>query len=202
METLFEGSNAWFAAPAILGTGVFLIRLVLMLVGGAGDGGDFGGGDVGDVGDLGDLGGDAGADHMDSGHAFEILSIQSISAFLMGFGWGGLAGLKGAGLGLGLSLALGVGCGCLMVWILAVLLRGLYSLEGSGNVSIRDALGAEGEIYAQVPARGAGVGQVKVVVSDRMRIYRAVSDGSEVPTRTRVRVVRVNSDNTLTVEPA
>ena len=47
-------------------------------------------------------------------------------------------------------------------WLLAVLLQGMYSLESTGTVSIEAALGTEGEVYATVPKRGAGRGQVRV----------------------------------------
>jgi len=144
--------------------------------------------------DIGD-----GGEHLDPGHSFEILSVQAIAAFLMGFGWAGLGGLNGAGWGVTASIASGVAGGTLMTWILAVLLRWMYSLESSGNVSLQSALGVDGEIYANVPARGEGHGQVRVVVNKRQRIYNAVSDGDALPSKTRVRVTEVNSDRTLTV---
>ena len=86
-----------------------------------------------------------------------------------------------------------------MTWILATLLRWMYSLESTGNVSIQMALGVEGEVYANLPARGEGHGQVRIVVDSRQRIYNAVSDGDAIPTGSRIRVTEVNSDRTLTV---
>jgi hypothetical protein len=38
-----------------------------------------------------------------------------------------------------------------------------------------------------------------VIVDDRDRIYNAVSDGEAIPRKSRVRVVKVNDDNTLLV---
>ena len=87
-DTLFQQPALWFSIPALAGTAIFLLRLALMLIGGdSSDGGvdldadaDF---------DLGD-----GGDHLDPGHSFEILSVQAIAAFAMGFGWAGLGGLN------------------------------------------------------------------------------------------------------------
>jgi hypothetical protein len=90
MSDLFFGNNAtWFTVPALIGTLFFVVRLGLMLVGG----GDW---DV-DADVDADIDGDIDGDFDDSDHAFKVLSIQSITAFMMGFGWGGLGGFKGAG---------------------------------------------------------------------------------------------------------
>jgi hypothetical protein len=72
-------------------------------------------------------------------------------------------------------------------------------LQGSGNVHLRDALGAEGVVYANVPAAGEGRGQVRVIISQRARIYNAVTEGEAIPTKSRVKVMRVNRDRSLTV---
>ncbi len=193
MDTLFDQPAVWFSVPAFVGTAVFALRLVLMLI--AGDSGegaleidadaDF---------DIGD-----GGEHLDPGYSFELLSVQAIAAFLMGFGWAGLGGLNGAGWGVTGSIASGVVGGVAMTWVLAMLLRWMYSLESTGNVSIQMALGVEGEVYANLPARGEGHGQVRIVVDSRQRIYNAVSDGDAIPTGSRIRVTEVNSDRTLTV---
>jgi membrane protein implicated in regulation of membrane protease activity len=190
LDQLFSGYAAWFAVPAIVGTAVFLMRLVLMLVGGA-------------AGDLDFSVDHVGADlhHGDPGHALQILSIQSLFAFAMGFGWVGLGGLKG-GWGFTPSLLAGVAGGVGMVWLLGLLLKGVHDLQSSGNVSIDSAMGREGDVYATIPAGGQGRGQVRVTLSQRQRIYNAVTEGEELPSSTRVRVTKVNQDNTLTVARA
>jgi hypothetical protein len=43
---------------------------------------------------------------------------------------------------------------------------------------------------------------VRVTLGQRQRIYNAVTEGEELPTSTRVKVTRVNQDNTLTVARA
>lgn len=178
MNTLFEHPAIWFSIPAILGTAVFVLRLFFMLIGGdAGDGGE----------------------HLDPGDSFEILSVQAVAAFLMGFGWAGLGGLNGAGWGMTACIVSGFVGGAGMTWILAIMLRWMYSLESNGNVSIKMALGVAGEVYANLPAHGKGHGQIRIVVDKRQRIYNAVSDGDALPTGTRIRVTEVNSDRVLTV---
>src|SRR5204862_1579475 len=94
-------------------------------------------GDVGfDVG-HGDIhassGGDAHSDN-DSSDAFKILSIQSVAALLMGFGWGGLGGFRGADWPFATSALFGLATGIGMWWLLALLLKAMFDLESSGHV--------------------------------------------------------------------
>lgn len=204
-DLLFTNGAAWFTVPALFGTAVFVLRLALMLLGGAHIGGldfDHGGGHGGGGHGVGHgvghhLGvGDVG---QDSSYAFEILSFQSICAFLMGFGWGGVAALRASNLGVATSIAVGIGCGGVMVWILALMLKGMHELQSSGTITLDAALGVEGDVYVGVPAAGQGRGQVRLVIEQQDRICNAVSQDGELPTRTRVRVVRINDDNTVTV---
>lgn len=205
-----------FTAAAIFGTVFFLIRLALMFMGvgdtdfdggggGGGGGGDFGGGhDAGfDMGHL-DVDPTIDAHHPDSSHAFKMLSIQSIATFIMGFGWGAIGAYRGSDMGVGASLAIGAIIGVAMVWLLGWLLKGVYDLQSSGNFPIRALVGRPGEVYLTVPAaRGPkpGVGKVRVTFDSRRRIFNALSEGDAIPTGSRVRVVRVHDDLTLTVAP-
>ncbi len=189
---LFQQEALFFTVPAVLGTTVFLIRLGLMAIGGFADGVD--GVDVDADVDLG-----AEVEGGDSTHAFELLSVQSIAAFLMGFGWGGVGGLLGFDWSFPMSMLTGAAFGVGLVWLLGLLMKAMYDLQSSGNIRIKDAVGAQGRVYTNVPAKGDGRGQVRVVVNQRARIYNAVSDGDAIVTNSDVRIVRVNEDHTLTV---
>lgn len=197
-ELLFGGNAAWFSIPAIIGTVFFALRVVLMLVGGAADL------DLDLDADVGGAGATLGETdvHWDSGHAFQVLSIQSLAAFVMGFGWGGLAALKGSGWEWPAVIVTSLVCGAGMVWLLGLLLKGIHDLQASGNVSIHAAVGHEGDVYCTIPGEGRGRGQVRMTIQNRQRIYNAVTLGEDLPTSTRVRVTQVNEDNTLTVARA
>src|SRR5678815_2120068 len=93
--------------------------------------------------------------------SFEILSIQSIAAFVMGFGWAGLAGLKGTQWSFGIVNLVAAACGIGMVWLLAMLLRGMTDLETTGTIPIGSAIGHEGDVYVTVPGDSRGRGQVR-----------------------------------------
>lgn len=187
-EIFFNEHAAWFTVPAFMGTVVFLLRVVMMLAG------DFGF----------DLHHDAGIDthHADPSEGFKVLSIQSVAAFFMGFGWGGIGALKGTGFPMLTSLAIAFVSGVAMMWILGLALKAIYDLQTSGNILPEEAVGAEGTVYANIPAAGEGQGQVQVIVDNRQRTYNAVSTGPALSTQERVRVVAVNDPNTLAVAPA
>lgn len=192
IDMLMSGEAAWFGVPAVVGTMVFALKLVLMLVGGDTHGADL------DV----DVPQDLAHDVQDSVGAFKALSIQSISAFCMGFGWAGLGAYHGVGSEMFVSILAAVGGGVVMVWMLAMLLKGVGALHSDGTFSMKSAVGTEADVYVTVPAAGAGRGQVKLVMSGRQRIVNATSEGPALPTSARVRIVRVNSDNSVAVEPA
>lgn len=191
MEEFFSGDALWFTVPAVAGTAFFLLRLLLLAFGGIADA------------DVGGMESDAGVElhHGDSGLAAQFLSIQGITGFFMGFGWSGYAARFGLGWSLGLSFAAAIVGGAAFVLLIGSLFRGVRRLEASGTLNLNEAEGALGEVYVSVPERGRGSGQVRLVLRQRQRIVNAVSAGSALPTRTRVRVASVNPDRTVTVEP-
>lgn len=185
MSAMFEGQALWFGLPAALGTALFVLKLLLMLVGGDADGGI-----------ETDIDGDT---SLDSDAAFSVLSVQGVAAFAAGFGWAGL----GAQLGMGWSLTVGMACGAAggvaSAWLLGLALKGIYDLQSSGTVSLQDAVGAVGEVYAEVPAQGEGTGQVRLIIDQRQRIVDAVSEGPGLPRSTRIRVVSLADARTVTI---
>ena len=188
-DLFFSNHAGWFAVPAIVGTAFFTLRLILMTIG-IGDGGMDADVDAVDI------------DHGDTGEAFRVLSIQSIAAFVMGFGWGSLAAYRAGGYGMTASAFVGILVGAAACWLLGLLLKLLHDMQASGTVSIDSAVGLEGSVYATIPANRSGRGQVTVVIDQRQRTYNAVTEGEPLPTQTRVRVLKVNDDNTITVAAA
>ena len=206
IHSMFSSDALLFTVPALLGTMVFLIKLGLMALGAGADADVDVPHDVDiphDVDVPHDI--DVQADahdalgHDDSTAAFTYLSIQGIAAFVMGFGWGGLIGLRTFRWELLSSVVLAVAFGAFLMWLLGILLRAVYSLQQSGNIRIADTVGCEGVVYTNIPGAGEGRGSVRVVIDDRARIYNAVTEGEALPTKSRVRVTQANRDNSVTV---
>jgi len=185
LDAMFNGNAIWFAIPALAATVIFFIKVVFLLTIGDGDHGDGGSNDLG---------------HTNSGTAAEIFSLQAVLAFFMGFGWGGLGSLLSFKWSVWISLIVGVGCGIAMLVFFVGVMRSLRKMSVSGNIELSSLKGATGEVTSLVPVAGKGTGEVRLIVGDRERRCMAVSAGDELPTRTRVRVVATNSDNTVTLE--
>lgn len=197
MDTLFNGDAVWFTAPAIVATIFFLLKLVFMVAGGGLDAEM----DAGGVDFDADVAIDADSAEAASDANLRVLSVQVIAAAIMGFGWGGFSALKGFGMGFGESILIGLGCGLLFGWVQIWLMKLLYSISESGNISVRDVLGREAEVYLTIPPGKQGRGRIRVTVNDRHRMYNAItSDTEPIATKRRVRILHASDDNTVTVE--
>lgn len=190
MFHMFFGDAApWFAGPALIGTGLFLIRLILLSLGA---GADLDGHDT-----------SSGVDHHShGGEGVKLFSVQTVMAFVMGFGWAGLIGYRGLQWGIPASIGMGALGGGVMMWVMAIMLRGMLEMQASGNINAGSTVGLEGSVYVGVPPSGKGTGQITLVVDGRQRTFNAVSADEELTRSTRVRVLAVNGDNTLTVTKA
>lgn len=192
LDTLFTDLAPWFTAPALLGSGFLVLQLIL---------GELGGDGATDI-DL-DMDLDQ-ADH--PGAEFGWLSIQSISAFFLGYGWVGFAAYRFLDVGFTGAAFIGVGAGVAIAWLMVTLLRTFLKLENSGNVSITQARGMVGEVYITVPEPGTGKGRVVLVINKSRHAYNAIQEGEDarpITTHTRVRVRDVDTaSNILIVEPA
>ncbi len=193
MDFLFSNGAIWFSVPALLGTIVLVLQLVLGQLGADLDA---------DIDTGVDAGGDFGEGHS-PGSEFGWLSIQTIAAFAMGSGWMGLAALRALEVSFPVAVLISIAAGVAIAWLMVVLMRSFLKLQRSDNITIDRAVGLEGTIYVMVPPTGQGRGRVTVVIEDRRRELDAVQDGAEVlPSNTRVRVARADkAGNFVTVEP-
>ena len=202
------GLQKAFLIVGTVGSLVFVVQFVLMLVGGDSDGDA----DVSADADVGVHGGD-GADgaidnapdgtdvdhvHADSDTGFKLLSIQGMSVFLMMFGLVGLAVNKGGKYGDGVSLLAGFITGFIFMYIVAKMFAFFKTLQNSGTMNLNNAVGQQGRVYLTIKPNEPG--QVEVVVQEHLKIFSARSnDESEIPTDTRVKVVSV-MNNVMIVE--
>lgn len=184
LDWFFADGAVWFAVPALFGTGIFLLQLL-----------------------MGELGGDLDLDaDLDTSGAgdFKALSLQTISAFCVGSGWMGLAAFRLLDLGIVGSVAIAVASGLGVAWLATWVTRQVFKMQRSGNISIAQAAGLVGDVAVTVPPANAGRGAVSVVIDQHRREYDAVQAGEEpIAPRTRVKIVSADTQqNTLLVERA
>lgn len=145
-----------------------------------------------------------GADAEDLQHdadaGFRILSLQGLSAFFMMFGLVGLALVRESHVGEAPSVGIAALAGFGSMWLIGKLFGVMTRLQSSGTLSMQNAIGQSGTVYLTVPKSGSG--KVELVVQGRLGVFDATTHiGSDIATGARVRVVAIESGDTLIVEP-
>jgi len=180
LRDLFGVDAVIYAILALIGTGLFALRLGLGLLFGIGDELDF------------DTGLDADSD-------FGLWSVLSITAFTMGTGWMGLIAQVDWGLSSGTAAFLAVAFGVAMMLFAASMLFAMQRLAYEPKTDLNDAVGRTGTVYMSIPDRGAG--KVRVDVQGQTRILDARSEGGALEAFSDIKVLRVRDDGVLVVGP-
>jgi membrane protein implicated in regulation of membrane protease activity len=199
--TGLSGIDAVFFFCAVVGGGLFLVRIILAF---------FGMGDADTDMDV-DVGGDVDLHGLDSemgdvmhGHAdlsVGLISFTGLTSFFTMFGLTGLAMRLDQGAGVVVSIGAAVIVGLITVYLVSQVFRLLGKLRSSGNIDPRSAIGTDGKVYLTIPPKGRG--QVQLHVQGRLKVMDAVGEQPvEFKTGDHVRVVRVIEGNTLVVERA
>lgn len=128
-----------------------------------------------------------------------IFTVKGIIAFLVVFGWVGVA-MKSAGAALWITLLVAFICGFAMMVLLALLFRAVMSLRNDGNTDNRNAIGTAGKVHLTIPAARSGEGKVHVMLQGAYVERDAVTDDSDpIPTGNEVVVVGTSGQTTLVV---
>ncbi len=175
----FSSATGVFCAIAWIATLVSAITFIIAFIAGMGDA---------DL-DAGSIDGDSGS-----------FSVQAVMGFVLGFGWGGyLAVVNGAGVGL--SIMVGILVGVIMFFIIAGIMKAIYSLKSDGSMKYESLVGMTGTVYVTIPPNGEPGGQVQVSHPSQLITMAAVQQGTEpIPVQTRIEVVAATTYQ-LTVRP-
>ena len=177
-----------FYGIGILALTVTVIQMLLTLIGLGGDAVDL----------------DLEFDGPDANHTSGIglFSSQTIAAFFLGFGWVG-AIARASNLSLLLSVLTAFGVGVLLMFAMLYLLRALLSLQATGPLDYRNAVGQEATVYVTIPGDNQdGGGQVQVTIQGRLTTAtaRKTTPGAVAP-GAKVRVVAMSGPTAFVVEP-
>ena len=186
METFYNSLSPvqkLFLFSAVLGSVVFILRMILMLAG-MGDH-DF----HDDVSDV----------HVDADASFKLFSLHGLTGFFMMFGIVGLGLSRQFWIPDLFAGAAGVAAGLATVWMIGKIFSSMTKLQSDGTLRLSDAIGQQGKIYLTIPPEGTG--QVQVAFQGRLMIYDAVSvDKKTIKTGEKVVVIDIVAGNTLVVE--
>lgn len=154
------GVDVLFAACAIIGTILFLLYFMLVMLTGAADG-------MLEV---------AGFDfEMDAAGVFHMFTLQGLLSFVMMFGIFGLAvSQSGENTNAVLAVLAGTAAGTASMYVVAKVFQAMQSLESDGTVVHNKALGARGTVYRRIDPNQPG--QVQVEFQGALRTMSARSD--------------------------
>ena len=193
-----------FALIAIPTTGVLLIQTIIMLIGiGMDSDIDFDGDIDADV-DAGD--GLFGDGEIDSDidptglNSLRVFTVRGIIAFFVVFGWSGFM-LDRANISLWINIPVSAIAGFVMMYILAVMMKGIMKLRNDGNIDTKNALGTSGKVYLTIPPSRKGEGKVNVLLQGTYVELEAVTDEEEaIHTGAEIVVTGISGQTTLVVK--
>ena len=172
-----------YAFMAVVGSLLFVFRLMMSLVFGFGGEGDL------DVTDI------------EHGSGFAVFSVLSIIGFFMGAGWAGLAAQLEWGLSNGVSALVAGGSGSFMMLFSSALMFLAVKLNHNVTYDLNDAVGHTGTVYLTIPAKGEGTGEITISVSGRSMTRQAVSTADKIDAFKAIVVEEVRDDGVYVVKP-
>jgi len=134
-----------------------------------------------------------------SDNAFKIVSVHSLTGFLMMFGWVGLACLVQYQFSPLFSVFGALIAGLFMMIVTAYIFKFSALLASPGSTfDTEDLVGRSANVYQKIPADGSG--KIHIAVDGTLREVNAVSDKKEtIPSFTEVKVVKALNQSTVSV---
>lgn len=152
--------------------------------------------DLGDSFDAdADMDGDVDSDFswFGLGLPFNLFTIRGIISFIMLFGFSGVAFSK-LDLSFIVVFLLAFLCGFIMMTIVALIYYMAMKLGESGNVTIKDSIGKQCEVYLKIPSNNTGIGKVHIVLNDSLKELDAITLGEEIKSGNLVEVTDIIND--------
>ena len=172
-----------FWGCAVVASLIFLVQMVLTLIGM-------------DSSDM-DVDFD-GANTMDLGGGLNLFTIKNFIGFLVGFGWAGVCFYNSITSSI-LLILVAVIVGLLFVGIFVVIYKQTKKLEHNGAFQIDEVNGTTVSVYLRIPAQGSGKGKVQVSQNGSVHELDALTDGEEIPSGAKVKVVEIVDNETVKV---
>lgn len=177
LETLI--STCYYIA--VFSTILFAIKIILF---------SFGGGDSEVFSDFNT--------EFETETSFDFLSIQSILAFLMGFGWIGLAALTQWKFSTATALISAFIFGAVLMFVSSYLMLAVKKLNKTVRKDYKKCIGKEARTYTSFKPHGEG--QIEIVVNGRLSIEKAKNTtDNEIASFTQIRITDYK-DNMFNIE--
>ncbi len=138
--------------------------------------------------------GDGGGDYGNGEGSATFFTFRNAVIFFLGFSWGGLACIEA-----GISIVWSVLIGLFMVALNLLLLKGLATLNESGNLNLENTVGKQAIVSISIPGQFGGCGKVSISFQGRLEELEAVTEREKITRGQTVKVVRI-SNNQLIVK--
>lgn len=144
---------------------------------------------------------DATADTDFDADGFHIFTIKGLISFLLGFGWTGV--LLSPSISNPVLLgAAAVGVGVVFLFLILFIMRQVMKLSVNNSFKLEQSVGLVGSVYLRIPSARKSCGKVQLSVNGTIHELEALTDGHELPTGSRAKVMSVIDDHTVLVEQA
>ena len=191
-EPFFQMTEWWnslliekqiFYAIGLFSLAVLLLQILLTLVGVGHHDADFSG-------------------HGDHDTGIGLLTVRTVTAFFVGFGWSGAIMLN-SGYSMTAAISAGTATGVVFLLTTAFLIRNLLRLQsGGGNIDYNNAIGLVGTVYTTIPAAEAGGGQIELEIQGRLMMAEAYTKAVwNLKPNSKAKVIALIGRSTLLVEP-
>lgn len=135
---------------------------------------------------------------IDTDPSFSFISVQSVMAFLMGFGWMGYAGIKQFGFNNLTSLIAAFGVGLAFMVMVSILMSLLRKLEENKTINKSEALNRKGKAYTAFKPHGHG--QIEIEINGKLSVVEAINDSEEEIKSFDMIIVKKVEENVLYIE--
>ena len=130
---------------------------------------------------------------------FHLISVKSIISFILGFGWTGVLFYDTFENPMWLGLLAFV-VGLIFMSVIAFLLFQMKKLDRDNTFRIEKVIGMNAEVYLRIPAARKDTGKINVSLHGSMHELEALTDGEEIPTGGKVKIIAKVDGETVVVE--
>jgi len=130
---------------------------------------------------------------------FHLVSVKSIVSLVLGFSWTGVLFWDDFENKIYLGL-LALVVGLSFMAIIAYLLYLVLKLDRDNTFKVEETIGKTAEVYLRIPAGKSDTGKVMVSLNGSTHELDAFSEGDEIPTGAKVKIVGIATGDTLIVE--
>lgn len=131
---------------------------------------------------------------------FQLFSFRNLIHFLLGFSWTGIS-LYNTFNNFILLIAVSMLVGCLFVYLFFLIIQQIRKLEEDNSFKISNTLNKSADVYLTIPAHKTGKGKILISINGAYHELDAMTENETIPSGTTVKVVKIESNNTLFVQP-